>query len=330
MKRALLALAVVAAAAGVAVVATKGPPQRSERGSGALVFGVLGDAPYYAWEEVQYRLLLRDVAAHDLDFVVHVGDAFWRPCSDERYERAAGWMAALHHPVVYTPGDNEWADCWEPGSGSFRPEERLRHIRQVFFSDPVRSLGEPKLSLASQVGREPFAEYVENAVWTKDGVVFVTVHLIGTDNGRTHDPLGTPADDEVKRRTRAAAEWLREGFRSASEGSAKAVVVAFHANPSFEQPPEAPARMVFEPFLTALEEEVERFSGETLVVHGDGHEYLVDHPLVRRTTGRTLDRCTRMQVPGSPLVGWVRVTLPPGGAPAFEFEARILPRWKYW
>ena len=67
-----------------------------------------------------------------------------------------------------------------------------------------------------------------------------------------------------------------------------------------------------------------------LVLHGDHHEYTVDRPLVRHTTGRRLENLTRLQVPGSPDVGWVRVVVTPGVADPFVFEERLIPRWKYW
>jgi hypothetical protein len=35
-------------------------------------------------------------------------------------------------------------------------------------------------------------------------------------------------------------------------------------------------------------------------------------------------------VPGSPLVGWVRVVVTPGSTPSFAFDQRLVPRWKYW
>jgi hypothetical protein len=56
----------------------------------------------------------------------------------------------------------------------------------------------------------------------------------------------------------------------------------------------------------------------------------VDHPLLRRTTGRGLEILTRLQVPGSPEVGWVRVVVTPGVEAPFTFEKHVIPAWKYW
>ena len=85
----------------------------------------MGDAPFSVLEEFRFRLVLRDLDAHDLTSVISVGDIFWRPCTDEMYQRARDRFNGLRHPVIYTPGDNEWFDCWEPGSGGYQPQERL-------------------------------------------------------------------------------------------------------------------------------------------------------------------------------------------------------------
>jgi hypothetical protein len=323
--------AVVVAALAAGLLATSGPPAPAPNPPGTFAFAVLGDAPYYPWEDLQFRLVLRDMDANDLAWVLHVGDIFWRPCRDALYERERSWFNHLRHPVVYTPGDNEWTDCWEPGSGEFAPLERLKRLREILFADPGRSLGGTPMSVTSQGGRGPYAEFVENVRWTYRGIVFATVNLPGSQNGLERFPEWTEADAEAsRRRTAAAAEWLRETFASAESLHAGAVVVAFHANPGFEEPPDDPYRAAYEPFIQVLEEETERFGRPVLVVQGDDHEYLVDHPLVRRTTGRRLTNLTRMQVPGSPEVGWVRVTVTPGEAPAFAFSEWVAPWWKYW
>jgi hypothetical protein len=155
------------------------------------------------------------------------------------------------------------------------------------------------------------------------------VHLIGSRNGLRSFPRRTAADDqEVQRRTAAATAWLRESFAEADAADAPAVVVAFHGTLAFGQP--ADARRVYEPFATALEEEVQRFGKPVLAVHGDAHTLTVDHPLVRRPTGRWLANFTRLEVPGSPNVGWVRVVVTPGAAQPFSFQPLIVPGWRFW
>ena len=311
----------------VGYLATSGPPSPTPNPPGTFSFAALGDAPYHAWEDVQYRLVLQALDAHDLSWVLHVGDIFSRPCTDELYTSRLGWFNGLRHPVIYTPGDNEWRDCWHSSSGAFVPQERLDRIRQIFFGDPARSLGGRALSLVRQGNREPYPEFVENVRWAHERFVFATVHLVGRTEGR--EPT-TAEDDAAKRRNEAAAAWLRETFAEAEAQNASGVVLGFHGGPSFEGPVDDPNRKAFEPFLTTLEEEVEQFPKPVLAAHGDHHRYTVDHPLVRRTTLRRLANFTRLQVPGSPEVGWVRVVVTPGADAPFAFEEHVVPRWKYW
>ena len=324
---------IIAALLAVAIcfLFTRGPENPTPNPPGTFSFAALGDAPYYAWEELKYRLVLQSLSNHDLSFVIHVGDIFWRPCTDEHYRKTLDWFNGLRHPVVYTPGDNEWTDCWEPGSGGFAPQDRLDRIRQIFFADPRHSLGANKLSLVSQADREPFQEFVEHARWEQEGIVFATVDLVGSRNGLRPFPARTDSDDAaVKRRTEAAAAWTRETFSEATAINATAVVIAFHGSPSFEERADNSNRQAWEPFLTALEEETERFKRPVLVVHGDDHTYTVDRPVIRRTTGQRLENLTRLEVPGSPRVGWVRVIVTPGADNPFAFDQHVVPWWKYW
>ena len=310
---------------------SRGPARPMANPPGTFSFAVLGDAPYYPWEELQYRIVLQDTDAHELSWVLHVGDMFWRPCSDAKYLEHHALLEGSSHPLVYTPGDNEWADCWEAATGAHAPLERLQRLREIYFDRAHRSLGGRSLELASQADDPRYAEFVENARWTHGDLVFATIHLVGSRNAREPFPGRTDADDAAsRRRTDAAVAWLQGAFELARASSSAAVVLAFHADPGLDQPADDPYRQAYEPFLTELEREVARFGDPVLLVHGDEHEYTVDRPLRDRETGRRLENFTRMRVPGSPRVGWVRVIVDPRSPRPFAFEERVVPRWKYW
>ena len=113
---------------------------------------------------------------------------------------------------------------------------------------------------------------------------------------RSQSKLATPFpgragsdDDAARRRTDAAAAWLRETFTEARTLNASEVVISFHASPDFDDSPDDPDRKPFEPLLTALEEEAERFARPVLIAHGDDHTYRIDHPVVRSATKRRLE-----------------------------------------
>ena len=300
-------VAVVVAIA-IAFCTKSAPPHATPNPANTFSFAALGDAPYYKWEELRFRTVLKDLEQHDLASVIHIGDIFWRPCTDEHYRLAFERLDRLRHPVVFTPGDNEWTDCWEPGSGGFEPLERLARLRQIFFARP------PELA-----GFERQTEYVENARWQQHGVMFATLHLTGSRNGTGR----TPEEDRAAwARLDAATSWMRETFAKAS--NAPAVVLAYHAAIPLGQPKGDQWRPTYDSFMTALEEETARYGKPVLVVHGDHHEYLVDHPVPR------LPNLTRLEVPGSPDVGWVHVVVTPRAVSTFSFSKRVVPRWKYW
>ena len=330
-RRRIWIVGIIVLALAVFILVTRGPEEPVPNPPGTFTFAVLGDAPYYSHEELQFRLVLHSLDQNDLSFVIHVGDIFWRPCTDEHYRKALDRFNGLRHPVIYTPGDNEWTDCWEQGSGSFQPLDRLESIRRIFFSDPTHSVGGNRLSLVTQAGREPYPEFVENARWVHEGIVFATAHIVGSKNGFEPFPARTVADDQAaKRRTEAAAAWVRETFAEARKLNASAVVISFHASADLEEPHDEEYRQAFDPFILTIEEEAEQFARPVLLAHGDGHDYTIDHPLVRRATGRLLENVTRLQVPGSPRVGWVRVVVTPGAQQPFSFDEHVVPRWKYW
>lgn len=298
---------------------------------GTFVFAVLGDAPYGPVEEIRFRRVLRQLDAAPLEFVIHVGDIFRYPCSDAHYEERLAQFNGQRHPLVYTPGDNEWTDCHERVAGSHDPLERLRRLREIFYENPTASLGDTALALTVQAADSAWPEFVENVRWSEARIVFTTVHLVGSRNGLESFPSRTAANDaETERRTAAATAWLRATFALVDSVGALGVVIAMHANPDFETPVEGEHRQSYEPFLQALEEAAEEFGRPVLLVHGDYHDYIVDRPIVRRTTGRVLANLTRLQVMGSPDVGWVEVTVDTAAADPFTFTPHRVPRWKVW
>ena len=307
------------------------PPPTPERELGTFSFAVLGDAPYNWVEEIRFRRVIRQLDAADLNVVIHVGDILWYPCSDDLFRERLTAFQSQRHPLVYTPGDNEWTDCHEPIAGAYQPLERLERLREIFFDDPTTSLGASGIPLITQAADLGWAEFVENARWSEAGIVFSTVHLVGSKNGLNNFSGRTDLSDvETDRRTAAAAAWLRSTFAFADSADARAVVIAMHADPGFSAAVDDDYRQAFEPFLEVLEYEVEQFASPVLLVHGDNHELTIDHPLVRRTTGRVLENFTRLEVLGSPDVGWIEVVVDTAASDLFRFTPHLVPRWKLW
>ena len=182
-----------------------------------------------------------------------------------------------------------------------------------------------------QAADTAWAEFVENARWTDLGIVFATVHLVGSQNG-LEEFYGRRVrnDAEVTRRTEAAAAWITEAFSYADSIDARAVVIGTHADLDFGFTDEGKYRQGFEPFLETLERVVEQFQRPVLLIHGDSHDYIVDNPLVQRNTGQALRNLTRLQVIGSGDVGWVEVTVDTTTTDLFSFNLHQVSKWIFW
>src|SRR2546423_6137133 len=103
---------------------------------GGFTFGVMGDTPYDADEERIFLRMMRRIHGERLEFVVHVGDitSGHEPCDDALLAKRRAQLDSSAHPLIYTPGDNEWTDCRRRECGSMNPLERLPFLRRLLFA----------------------------------------------------------------------------------------------------------------------------------------------------------------------------------------------------
>lgn len=294
-----------------------------------LRFAVFGDAPYHGFDFPRYSQVLKQLDRAELDVVIHVGDLLWYPCDEKTYRNRLEGFQRLRHPLVYTPGDNEWADCHEEVTGSHLPLERLAKVREVFFDEPSQSLGGRTVALQSQGESADFSEFVENARWRIGDVVFATVHFPGSWNAGAIFPARSEADDKAtRRRTAAAVAWIQQAFAAADHDDARALVLATHADLNLTAAPDDDYQRSYAPFVERLEALVADADFPVLLVHGDSHEYTADQPLRDRRNGRALDNFWRLQVMGAPDIGWAEVAVTGDPDAPFEFTAHDVPWWK--
>jgi len=249
--------------------------------------------------------------AANLDFSVFDGDfKGGGPCEDRLYTEAVDRFDQLDAPAVYVAGDNEWTDCREGGRDV--ANERLAHLRGVMFARPD-SFGRRTMALDHQS-----PAYPENLRWQMGGVVFVTVHVVGSDN-HDADPAEATARDVANR------DWLHDSFALAGHTGAAGVMVVTQADPAFEvvNPADRAALGVdgIDPFVDALRDETIRFGRPVALVHGDGHRYRLDHPLVDRS-GAPVPNLVRLETFGTPDVSWVKATVDTGDPQVFRFDIR--------
>jgi hypothetical protein len=283
----------VALLAGLAAVGASLPATAQE-----LRFAALGDLPYTEAERQGMPGWLSRIAATDPAFAIHVGDfkASHAPCTDATFADRHALFDASPMPLVFTPGDNEWTDCERPAGQAFEPAERLAALRRLFFSRP-ESLGRRRIALEQQTPAP------ENLRWQTGGVVFLTLNLPA---GNNHGLRPQPSAEMLAREPLILA-WLREGFAAARQADARAVVIAFQANPGFKLSSKGLSTRAFRPFLETLRSEARRLNKPVLLIHGDTHTWRFDRPLASAPEADHSDKVWRIEVPGSPFPGWVEV-----------------------
>ena len=298
------------------------------RPASAFEFAAIGDLPYSEADSLGFDRLRDRINAEDLAFVLHVGDikGGGSSCDDAALESRVRMFSTFRHPFLLLPGDNEWTDCHRGQAGGWSPLERLARLRSLFFSPPGRTLGGGSLPVVSQASDPAYAEFPEHTRWTLGGVVFVGLHLVGSDNAMADFPDRGPENDaEVERRTRAAIAWMAAAFQQARETGAGALLVAMQANPRFETDQRKDPPQVFTEFLRVLAEETADFGRPVVLVHGDSHYFRVDKPLAGLTSHRSLSNFTRLEVFGSPNMHWVRVQVDREDPQVFRFHPEIIP-----
>jgi hypothetical protein len=282
-------------------------------GPDAFTFGVFGDTPYNDAEETQYLRMLEKMNREPLAFAVHVGDfKGGGACSDELYLKRRAQFDSSTHPFIYTPGDNEWTDC-----GRKDRIERLARLRQIFFADRF-SLGRERIELLAQdkclEAGCPCPAHPENRFWSRAGVRFVTLHIVGSRNNYGFDAA---SDAEARCRDAANSAWLEQAVRASERSETRALAVFIQANPF-----DVRDAQVYRPFLRQLQEAARRLRKPVLFVHGDTHMQRVDTPF-SDSFGNAVLEMTRLEVFGSPFVGWVKVTVDPADPQVFRFEPML-------
>ena len=196
-------------------------------------------------------LLIDDLNAAPLAFVVHVGDigSSRQACGDAWLLERKRQFARIRHPFVLLPGDNEWTDCKDP-------VERLRVWRELFC-------------LTSLKVENQKSEYCEHIRWEAGGFVFVALNVPGNRNNIGH-PEHAP-------RMAAVQAWLDEAAQLAETRAG--LVVLMQANPFITFPRDGYADLRRKLLLLG-----ERLPGRIVLAHGDTHLWQDDEPLpgVRR------------------------------------------------
>ena len=289
-------------------------------------FVAMGDIPYGDEDSAQWTRV-RDEIKPAIEkgnhpFVIFYGDmkSGGARCVERDFENRRDLIYGLKPGAVFfTPGDNDWTDCDRAQTGERDELKWLETVRSVFYGAGVPTL--PDWNIEYQ---KP--DFPENARWDYGGVHFVTLHVVGTDNGRQFISDATDvatALAAVRARDDANAAWLDQAFHRAETQDAAAVVVAFQADPDeirFEDGRDRPCAGVPEercnpylPLMDRLRRWAAAFDRPVLLIHGSTDWYWLD----RDFGAGIAPKLWRLNGPGDGVVNAAVVTVDPENDPPF-------------
>lgn len=279
----------------------------------AFWFGLVGDAPYFEFETGNFERVLAATGNEGLRFLIHIGDfkASTEACTDALFESRIALLDRSPHPLVYTPGDNEWTDCIANGNADPHAPgnrlDRLDWLRHRVFAN-ADSLGRRRIRLERQA-----REFVggpalpENQRWRSGSLQFCTLHAVGSNNGLSNRGGISRADvrREWSLRQQANEQWLADTVALARRTRAGGLAIALHANLRFERARDDGWRALRDAIIVAARV----FDGPVLLMHGDTHRFRTDHLLAE---SHGLDRFVRVESFGFPFASsWVQIRWTP-------------------
>lgn len=286
-------------------------------------FMAFGDMPYFLPQDYsKFEQFIQKTNEEKPAFSINVGDfkSSSTLCSDEAFAKMHTYFSQFDQPLIYTPGDNEWTDCFKMDAGSYDPEERLTSIRKLFFQDSM-SFGKQKIKLKSQANSIPFTKYVENKLWVYEDISFATVHIVGSNNNFI--PTSKNGNSEFYDRETADLAWLDEVFKNARLKNHKAIVIIEHAD-MFYNAKNYSIESGFNTIKTKLYQLSVEFKKPVLLIHGDSHFFLIDKPFSEgKEWEKSLRNFTRIQVPGEHNMSGVKIHVNLESPSIFQFEEFI-------
>jgi hypothetical protein len=288
-----------------------------------FTLAVIGDVPYGTSPTDSRQTVLhpRFIAALNADteiaLVAHIGDthAGKQYCTEAYNKTVFEHWSAFNKPLVYTPGDNEWADCHKAkeGGGSYDkasasinyvkdangnfvdyakgdPLANLALVRSMFFAAPGQTLGAPMAVHTQAVEFNPAhpadKAFVENVWWEKSGVLFVTLNIPGGSNNGTDPWYGAPAmspeqQQEVAVRSAATLRWIDAAYNHATTHGNVGMVLLTQADMwDVDEAASGAAHLRgYKPYLDKIAEGTKAYGMPVLMVLGDSHTYRSDNPL---------------------------------------------------
>ncbi|MBU3538846.1 hypothetical protein [Polynucleobacter sp. UK-Gri1-W3] len=287
-------------------------------------FIAFGDVPYSIPEDyVRYERVISAINKSNPSFSVFVGDtkSGSTPCSDEYNQKVKGYFNQFTSPLIYSIGDNEWTDCHRPLAGSYDPLERLDNLRSTFF-DTQKSFGKQQISLIRQADIDPkHKKFVENAYWVKNHILFVSIHIPGSNNNFERNEQ---AKAEYYDRNQANLDWIQRTFDLALTKGYLGIVFCYQADMFYTPTQATDADSGYRDTLHALSKNAQEFKKPVLLIHGDSHRLILDQPLKTVDQKHILENVLRLEVMGADQIQAVIIGVNPKSEQPFCFTPMLL------
>lgn len=292
-------------------------------------FSAMGCGPYTPPDKPAVAFYLQqENRERTSEFLVHLGDVFKMPLVKKPapatgeavktpgqpeppgpdqmpIEAEYRWTADLLSrsnsiPTWIVPGDNEWNDLEDPTQAN-----KWWHKYYARFDE--------RFPAAWTTERSP--NRPENFTFTRKGVVFIGLHLVG---GRVHDPA------EWAVRLPDDAAWIKNVLTRPAMSEVRAAVILCQANPFVIKPGESKDK--FKVFLLPFREAAAAWQKPLLFLHADGHRWIDDQPWPEKNIRRIQVDMWDTRHP------MVQVTVADAGdvKTMFSFDRRLTnPQWKF-
>ncbi|KAB0584681.1 hypothetical protein F7Q92_02285 [Ideonella dechloratans] len=303
----------------------------------SMTLAVIGDMPYGAspTDTAEFDATPDFINAinadKDVSMVMHAGDIHSgkQYCTQDYDLSIAQQWSAFRVPLVYTPGDNEWADCHKKkeGGGEYSsstgdivyvqnngalasyaggdPVANLGLVRSIFFAAPGQTLGKAMTVHSQATEYDPAhptdSAFVENVWFEQQHVLFATANMPGGSNNGTaiwyKTPTMSPAQSlEVANRTGATLRWLQTAFAQAKAHNDAALVLMIQADMwDLDGNTLADGTLTeYKQYIDLIASLAADFGKPVLLINGDSHFYRSDNPLVKGAD-------CHVEVPSSPI-----------------------------
>jgi hypothetical protein len=305
-----------------------------------FAFGVVAGAARSTADEAATQRLLEAIGLdRQIAFIAYDGNlkSQTERCDDTVYAQRQQVVETSRAPLVFIPGQYDWADCGSTQAGGYDVLERLDYLRQTFFAYNT-SLGQSTLPLIRESEVARFHAYRENVLWQVDDTVFVGLNVVG---GNNHYLAAGGRNGEFDDRAIATSFWLEHAAVYARRHSAHALVVFEQADPDFKRYERAERfswlrfgrrlpRDGYLEYKRSLVKAAQTFRGPVIVIHETTaqlpHGLSIDQPLFD-DKGERLANLTRIAIgPRDRSLQWVRIDVNFAKVPPLSVSVMHIPK----